>query len=267
MSEEKALVVVEQREVDFYGDEIVAVLAKDGLVYVPIRPICDNLGITLAGQRERIGRDPVLSKAVSSVSVTLTQQSRAMLCLPLKFIPGWLFGINANRVKEDLRDKIIRYQEECYDVLWEAFRDGLLTAEPFAELLETDSPEVQAYMMARAIMQMARNQLLLKARVDTHSQRLDTHELRLETVEAALSNPDRLITEDQAMQLSQAVKAIGLELGKRSGRNEFGGVWGELYRQYKIAAYRQLPAAKFDQAMNFLRQWYGSLTDDDDVPF
>lgn len=44
MSEEKALVVVEQREVDFYGDEIVAVLAKDGLVYVPIRPICDNLG-------------------------------------------------------------------------------------------------------------------------------------------------------------------------------------------------------------------------------
>ena len=76
-------------EVVFYEDAIVAVRLDDGDVYVPIRPICDNLGVTLAGQRERINRDPVLAEMATSVSVTLTQQARGMICLPLKFIPGW----------------------------------------------------------------------------------------------------------------------------------------------------------------------------------
>ncbi|MFN2177866.1 MAG: phage antirepressor N-terminal domain-containing protein [Candidatus Promineifilaceae bacterium] len=44
-------------------------------------------------------------KEVTSVSVTLTQQAREMICLPLKFVPGWLFGINANRVKPEIRER------------------------------------------------------------------------------------------------------------------------------------------------------------------
>ncbi|MCL4266099.1 MAG: hypothetical protein KJ069_23015 [Anaerolineae bacterium] len=46
---EKALVPIEQKEVVFYKDTIVAVRLDDGEIYVPIRPICDNLGVTLAG--------------------------------------------------------------------------------------------------------------------------------------------------------------------------------------------------------------------------
>lgn len=97
---DKALMPTIQKEVTFYSDTIIAVQLENGDVYVPIRPICDNLGLTLAGQRERINRDPVLAEAVLSVSVTLTQQAREMLCSPLKFIPGWLFGLNATRSRK-----------------------------------------------------------------------------------------------------------------------------------------------------------------------
>ena len=75
MSEEKALVPVEQRTIDFYGDEIIAVLVKeDGRqqVYVPVRSICDYLGIAWSAQRNRINRDPVLSEVVVVVIVTNT---------------------------------------------------------------------------------------------------------------------------------------------------------------------------------------------------
>jgi len=47
-----------------------------------------------------------------------------MSCLPLEFLPGWLFGVSASRVKDDLREKIIRYQRESYDVLWKTFKCG-----------------------------------------------------------------------------------------------------------------------------------------------
>lgn len=261
MAKSKSLVSVEQKEVAFYEDTIVAARLADGNIYIPIRPLCDNLGVTLAGQRERIKRDPVLSEVVTSVSVTLTQQAREMLCLPLKYIPGWLFGINANRVKPELRERIIRYQRECYDVLSEAFAEGRLTADPiFEELLAQDTDAVQAYKVLQAMVKLARNQILLEARLDDHSHALDDHERRLENIEAELHQEDRFITESQATQISQAVRAIAFKITETTGQNEYGRCWGEFYRKFGVSKYRFLSAAKFDEAMKWLNDWYQDLT-------
>ena len=262
MAESKSLVPVEQKEVVFYQDIIVAVRLADGSVYVPIRPICDNLGVALAGQRERINRDPVLSEVMTSVSVTLTQQAREMLCLPLKFIPGWLFGINASRVKPELREHIIRYQRECYDVLAEAFVEGRLTTDPsFEELLKQASEDiVEAYQMALAIVKLAQNQVVMEGRLNEHGRLLEDYGRRLETIEADLHQEDQYITESQATQISQAVRAIAFKISQTSGQNEFGRCWGEFYRKFGVSKYRYLSKSKFDGAMRWQNDWYADLT-------
>ena len=271
MSEEKALVAVEQRTVTFYDDQIPIVLvdkAGGNQVYVPVRPICDFLGVDWSAQYRRIGRDAVLSEElIPCVVVTATQgqpdQRRELQCLPLEFINGFLFGINATRVKEEVRDRLIRYQRECYTVLSEAFQEGRLTAEPaFSDLLASDSPAVQAYKMAAAIMKMARQQILLEAKLETYGSQLDDHEQRLEEIESSLSRSDRFVTREQASRISQAVRNIGLLLTKRTGRNEYGAVYGELYRRYDISAYRELPASKYEDAIQWLNNWRQSLVDD-----
>jgi hypothetical protein len=48
-----------------------------------------------------------------------------MLSLPLDYLNGWLFGINVNRVKAEIRERLIPYQKECYRVLAEAFKRPL----------------------------------------------------------------------------------------------------------------------------------------------
>ena len=106
-SREQSLTVIEQKEVQFYGDTLIAVRAKGSGVYVPVRPICDLLGVDWSAQRQRISRDAVLSaELVPCVVVTTTQgqpdQRREMLALPLDTISGFLFGINADRVAPDL---------------------------------------------------------------------------------------------------------------------------------------------------------------------
>ena len=92
--ESKALVSVEQKEVIFYDDEIVAVRVKNGTIYVPVRPICTLLGVDWAGQRRRINRDAVLSEEMRSVDVTSTEgdrvATRQMLCLPLDYLSGFV---------------------------------------------------------------------------------------------------------------------------------------------------------------------------------
>lgn len=275
MAESKTLVPVDQKEVEFYGDAIMAVRLAEGSVYIPVKPICDLLGVDWGGQFRRIQRDPVLSEETRSIDVTSTRRgTQPMVCLPLDYVSGFLFGLNADRVKTELRERVILYQRECYKVLAEAFKEGRLITEPtFDDLLATDSPAVQAYRMAQAIMHMARQQILLEARLEQQDGRLDSAEQRvtdieerLENIEVSLGDSARHITPSQASRISQAVKAIALELGKRSGRNEFGGVYGEVYRRFEIAGYRELPAAKYDEAMRFLRDWYLSLTGNN-MPF
>jgi hypothetical protein len=183
--ESSALLPVDERQVEFYGDELTAVRSADGTIFVPVRPICRVLGVNWDAQRRRIQRDPVLSGQAQGVVVTTTPGGRQeMTCLPLDYIRGFLFGINANRVKRELRDRVILYQRECYHVLAEAFEDGRLTSSPaFDDLLQTDSPAVQAYKTYRALTQLARNQILLEARL---TGRHDEHEQRLEEIEATL---------------------------------------------------------------------------------
>jgi len=268
MTDKKSLVPVEQKQVVFYGDELTAVMVQvDGRseVYVPVRPICEFLGVSWTGQRRRINRDPVLAAEAQGVNITVTPGGRQeMICLPLDYISGFLFGINASRVKEEVSDRLIRYQRECFKVLAEAFQEGRLTADPVLdELLQSDTDAVQAYKMLQAMVKLARNQVLLEATLDTHATQLVDHEKRLEEVEATLGDTDRNVTPDQASQISQAVKAVAIALGVQTKKNEFGAVYGELYRKFGITSYKLLPARRFEEAMRFLTDWHGTLTGDE----
>jgi hypothetical protein len=107
----------------FHRDEI-PVTTVDGIHYVAMRPICTNIGLDWKSQYNRLNRDPVLSTCVVIMTTQLPGdiQSREVVFLPVDYFHGWLFGISANAVKPELRDKIIRYQRECYAVLAGHFR-------------------------------------------------------------------------------------------------------------------------------------------------
>ncbi len=272
MAEEnkRSLMPIQERTVEFYGDELTAVKAEDGRVYVVISHMCDALGIDTQGQTRRIQRQRVLAKGYTWVDILSTQgevtQRRRVQVLRVDLVPLWLTGISTRSIRdEQTREKLLKYQTEAADVLWEAFQEGRLTAgEDFNDLLRVADPElVQAYHVAHAVVRLARNQILLEARL---TGRIEDHEQRLEELETTLGHPGRVITPAQATHLSQAVKAIAMKLSEQSGKNEFGGVWGEFYRRFQIPTYRELPASRFDEAMQWFTEWWRALTDSS-VPF
>jgi len=256
----KALIPVEQREVEFYGDFITAVILGDGNVYASIRHMCQALGLDTQGQTQRITRHTILNEG-KGVCVLHTPSSgqrgggpQQVIVLRVDLVPLWLAGIRTKLVSEDMRPKLEKFQREAAKVLWEAFQEGRLTADPFEKLLQTaDEGLVQAYQMAQAIVQLARNQILLDGR-------MSQTETRLDNIEAQLGHPEHVVTPSQASQISQAVKAVAIVLGKKTGRNEFGAIYGELYRRYEITSYKALPAHKFEDAMTFLTEWHQSVT-------
>ena len=257
MEEGKVPQPTQQRQVDFYGDELTAVRLEDGSVYVSVRHMCEALGLAQRGQVLRIKRNDILAEGYEGGIVMITPGGRQRVgMIRVDLIPLWLSGVTVNRVKEEIRPKLQRFQREAAKVLWEAFQEGRLTTDPtFDDLMAQDTPESRAVRMAEAVLQLARNQLMMRSQIEEYGR-------RLESIESQLGDPGRKISSAQATNISQAVKAVAMALSKASGRNEYGGVYGELYRRYEIPGYRELPAGKYEDAIGWLNEWLQSITGD-----
>ena len=112
---------IEQRSIDFHGDVLV-VIHQGGIDYTPLKPFCDILGIDWEGQRQRIERDEVLTEGACVIQAPSAGGPQQMLCLPLDYLNGWLFGVEVSRIRPELRERLILYKRECYRALARAFR-------------------------------------------------------------------------------------------------------------------------------------------------
>ena len=62
------LEVIQQKEVRFYEDDLTAVRAADGHVYVTIRQMCLALGLDSQAQRRRMMRHTIIADGVKGVA-------------------------------------------------------------------------------------------------------------------------------------------------------------------------------------------------------
>jgi hypothetical protein len=89
---------------------------------VPLRPICDALGLDHSAQVQRVKRSKILSSVVVMITTTGSDgKEYEMICLPYKFIFGWLFSLDISRVSEEAQPIVEKYQQQCYDALYDHF--------------------------------------------------------------------------------------------------------------------------------------------------
>jgi P22_AR N-terminal domain len=262
-----AITPLREQIVEFYGDAIPVAQTADGGVYVPVRPLTDFLGLDFSAQRQRINRDDVLVEQARLVVMARSDGRRVeMLCLPLDLLPGWLFGVQPSRARPELAAKLRRYRLECFRVLWRAFKGDVMPAAP--PPADLDQAE-QALMLAEAVASLARSHLEQTGRIEAleHKQQTMADYLRpfvqrtnerLTALELRLSS-GATISEDQATEIGLAVKNVAMLLVQRGEVNGFGRVWGELYRRYRVGAYRNLPAARYEEVLAWLRSWFEEL--------
>ncbi|MBU6189600.1 MAG: hypothetical protein KGR68_09805 [Betaproteobacteria bacterium] len=103
--------------VDFQGQALLTMKDAAGVVRVAVRPVIEAMGLDWSGQRQRIMRDPVLAEGVVIMTTPSGGGLQETLTLPLDMLNGFLFGINASKVKPELRELVIAYQRECYRAL------------------------------------------------------------------------------------------------------------------------------------------------------
>ncbi|WP_082243317.1 phage antirepressor N-terminal domain-containing protein [Xenorhabdus bovienii] len=112
--------------VPFHGSDLY-VVNYNGEPYVPMKPIVDGMGLAWQSQLEKI-KQRFKSTVTEIVIVAADGKKREMICIALRKLAGWLATISPNKVKASIRDKVIRYQDECDDVLYEYWTTGEVKA-------------------------------------------------------------------------------------------------------------------------------------------
>lgn len=111
-----------QMTVPFHNAELYLV-EFNGQPYTAMRPIVENMGLDWKAQLVKIKQR--FNSVMGEITTTGKDGKQyQMLCLPLKKLFGWLMTISPNKVKPELRDTVIKYQEECDDVLWDYWTKG-----------------------------------------------------------------------------------------------------------------------------------------------
>lgn len=124
--------------IQFHNQTLIT-FEQNNVQYVAMRPICENIGLAWSSQLQRIKRDEVLNSTVFIINtVAEDDKDREMICLPIDYLNGWLFGIDIKRVKPEIRELLITYKKECYKALADYWIKGkaerIQPNPPFADI-------------------------------------------------------------------------------------------------------------------------------------
>ncbi|MDP0329261.1 phage antirepressor N-terminal domain-containing protein [Glaesserella parasuis] len=108
-----------------FNNQALITFEQNGTRYTAMKPICENIGLAWEPQLLRIKRDDILSSTmIITIIVAEDGKNREMVCLPIEYLNGWLFGIDVKRCKPEIRETLIKYKKECYQALHDYWFNG-----------------------------------------------------------------------------------------------------------------------------------------------
>lgn len=96
-----------------------------GEPFVPMKPVVEGMGLAWQVQHRKLMAGRFASVITMMVTTGADGKRYEMACLPLRKLAGWLMSIHASKVRPELREGVIAYQNECDDVLWSYWNEGI----------------------------------------------------------------------------------------------------------------------------------------------
>ena len=263
-------VVARMQDVDFYDDALSVVLVENDM-YVAVQPIVHHLLLDWEMQYQYLVTDLLLSKYMLTISTGSDDgKQQEIVCLHLEYLPGWLFQLHTIPQQEKLR----RYQNECFQVLWRCYQQEwaaqLLRRYQLSLLapLLVNSDELSATLLqvrntALSVAQLANEQLTPPP---CGSAPASLVVLSQSELEYEVSRPQNLVDPISDLQVSEircTIQTICTLLAKKGTtlKNAYRYVFEELHQSYGLTSYKLLSQELFDEVLAFLKNWHQTLVE------
>jgi hypothetical protein len=222
-----------------FNGEAVEAIQRDGDVWIPLRRVCENLGVDIDSQRKRLSdadRSPWATTVIMTV-VAADGKNREAFCLHLDVVPMWLATIDVSRVRESVRPKLLAYQKECARVLRDHF---------FGKPAPASATAFDAALIAQLLADNREMRARLESLAIDHARQLPTTRLGDHHQEA------------------MRCKALILKVAKlegrltKTGKTNFAHVHGRLIKNYHLPSYKLISWTEWDRVREILLGWVES---------
>ncbi len=263
-------------EIQFDGDHLMAVRLDNEGVAIPVRMLCQILGLDIASQSERIQAHEVLSRGIRIVRVRQGDQLRSVVALLHRYIPFWLATISPHQVAESVQPKLVRYQTELVDILAALYGGEWLPPTPTSA-----DPAVAALQQAlahaltdlrltrEALLALQQQQEVQEQQIVEQREHLETHDTQITQVEGLIDDvlerfaTHTTITGPQQEVISRSIRRLAVRYQKRTGKEIFGKLFGEFCLHFGTPKYGLLPSGKYEEAMAWIEAKASNLLPDD----
>ena len=254
---------------------VLAVRAADGSIFLVVQDLCTVVGLTTSSQLRAIRADERLHLA--AFRLRIGNQVRTLDCLLLDDIPLWLINVRPRRDNVQARERLRYVQAYLIASVRSVF--AVLTGLPDAPSNQIeDLHELDALDQAlQALRELGVRQDLLEesqdqAREAWRNITAQVRELRgvlplvaeLRTRLQQVEQLDQRMSPEQRNTIYRLVQAYSEARAVRASQSKPGveirRSWAEFNARFAIATYIDLPAARFDEAVQFVRGHYCALT-------
>lgn len=279
MTADDAQIPREQLPIPLFDGVVLAARAANGQIYLAVNDLCTVLNLASSSQLRAMRADERLHLA--SFRFRIGRQVRTLECLLLDDVPLWLVKIRPPRGNPQAAERLRYVQNYLIASVRSAF--AALTGLPDApsnqiedlQDLDVIDPALQA------LRTLAERQARLEESQDRAREAWRDLAAQIRELRSILPLVDDLrdrmqqVERQLRMRLSPAqrntiyrlVQAYGEARAARSGQAKPGveirRAWMEFNARFGIASYTDLPADRFEEAVQFVKAQYRALTGED----
>jgi hypothetical protein len=253
-------------DITFDGDTFPAIVRSGDGVAIPVRSICEALGLDVERQSSRLRDHEVLSQGLRVVRLPMSGQLRSVVAILHKYIPFWLATINPRYVKKDVRPKLVRYQIELVDVLAALYGAELQPVPTDVDASAVGTLKAQMVTTMRELRLIREALISTQQRTDEH---LDLHDQQIQALEGLMDDLQQqmathtTITSGQQELIKRAIQRLATRYKRRFNQDIYARLFTQFCVDLGTPKYSLLPAGKYTQALDWLRKKAAEILPDD----
>lgn len=141
-----------EKFLEFNGKKIIF-LSVDGTYWIALKPICEALNIEYSRSFKNVKNDPILAPVLAiqpmQVSKNGKNQLRNVICIPEKYIYGWIFSLRSDS------KELTEYKKTCYELLYNHFHGTITNRKEL--LLQKKDVETQIFKIKESLKEQDEN--------------------------------------------------------------------------------------------------------------
>jgi hypothetical protein len=218
-------------------------------------------------QLNRILNTNCLRIHLRSLTVRTRGGMQEMVCLLADQVPMWLIGVESSKAKPAFQAKIDLFHDKLAPEALRIFQDVMgvtITTPPSADPRLAVLAEQYDVLMAAAtfISEHIQELAAMPGQVQSVAGQLDQAVQLLESLAGDVQQLKReqTISSAQKQKISEAVQCIVADSAGKPGEMKQGQIYAAMYRRFQVSGYSEIPAARYDEVLNWLRDLWKRAT-------